>query len=106
MSGSNAFYNTKRALVETGELSPRTFADYQRVTDLVAEAFSKTRLVEDLAPDDFAELRNRMAKRWGPHYLGKTIQVIRCLFKFAFDSAMIATPMRFGKADRRGDRFQ
>jgi integrase len=97
----NVFWNAKHALVETGELSPRTMQDYQRVTDLIAEAFGKSRLVEDLGPDDFAELRNKLAKKWGPHLLGKTIQCIRCVFKFGYDTGMIDRPMRFGPGFKR-----
>ena len=37
----------------------------------------KQRIVADLGPDDFASLRNKMAKTWGPHRLAVTIQHIR-----------------------------
>src|SRR5262249_9426377 len=78
----NAFLNAKDGLLEAGELSPRTRADYQIVSDLVVKHLGRSRLVADLDPDDFAALRKKVAKRWGPHRLGsKLIQYTRCLFK-------------------------
>ena len=64
-------------------------------------ALGKTRLVADLDPQDFAALRNRMAKKWGPHRLAVTIQHIRILFKHAFDAGLIPTPVRFGPGFKR-----
>jgi integrase len=99
---ANAFLNAKQALVESGELSPRTWDDYKLICDLVVAHFGKGRLVSDVRPDDFGPLRNQMAKRWGPHRLGaKLIQYTRSLFKFAFDAGMIDTPVRFGPGFRR-----
>src|SRR5688500_15468987 len=66
---ANHFLNAKSSLVNTGELSPRTWAEYKATTDLLVQNFGKKRLVSDLDSDDFAGLRNRMAKRWGPHRL-------------------------------------
>src|SRR5262249_59177431 len=61
----------------------------------------KTRLVSDLDADDFAALRNRMAKQWGPHRLGTVIQCVRCAFKFAYDAGLIDRPARFGPGFKR-----
>ena len=61
----------------------------------------KTRLVADLDPQDFAALRNNMAKKWGPHRLAVTIQHIRSIFKHAFDAGRIPTPVRFGPGFKR-----
>jgi hypothetical protein len=55
---ANAFLNAKTALLDGGELSPRTWADYKRVCDLLVAHFGKQRLVADLDPADFAGLRN------------------------------------------------
>jgi integrase len=64
-------------------------------------AFGKSRLVSDLRPNDFASLRNRRAATRGPHWLGNTIQYIRSVFKHAFDSDLIPTPVRFGPGFKR-----
>src|SRR5262249_27262126 len=56
----------------------------------------ETRLASDVDVDDFTELRKAMAKRWGPHRLGKFIQCVRCVFKHGFDSGKLDRPVRFG----------
>jgi hypothetical protein len=46
-------------------LSQRTFDDYKTITDRIVEAFGLHRLVEDLRPENFEQLRARMAKGSG-----------------------------------------
>lgn len=87
---ANDFLNAKQALVDTGELSARTWADYKQVCDMVVAHLGRFRLAEDVGPDDFAALRNKVAKKWGPQRLGsKLIQYTRCLFKHAVDAGLI-----------------
>src|SRR5215831_3869110 len=50
----NQFLNAKQALVDSGELLSRTWTDYKATTNLLVARFGKSRLVEDLGPDDFA----------------------------------------------------
>jgi integrase len=98
----NDFLITKQALVDSGELSPRTWADYKQVCDLVVANFGKTRLASDVGPNDFAALRRKVARQWGPQRLGsKLIQYTRSLFKHAFDAGLIAAPVRFGPGFKR-----
>jgi integrase len=68
--------------------------------ELVAH-MGKTRIVADLDTQDFATLRNRMARKWGPHRLGTTIQYVRSIFKHAFEAGLIPTPIRFGPGFKR-----
>jgi integrase len=98
---ANEFLNAKRALVEAGELSERTWNDYHQVAVMLVSHLGKTRLVDDLAPDDFASLRNRIAKRWGVHRVTKLIQYSRSLFKHAFEAGLIDRPVRFGPGFKR-----
>jgi integrase len=72
------------------------FADYKDTTDRLVSAFGKTRLVDDLAADDFEALRAAMAEQWGPHRLGTAIQMVRTVFKYAFESGLIDRPVRYG----------
>src|SRR5215831_18121812 len=60
---ANRFLNSKQALVDAGELSRRMWEEYKEVCDLLVKYLRKSRLVADLDPDDFAQVRNRMAKR-------------------------------------------
>jgi integrase len=92
----NEFLDAKQALVDNGELARLTWGDYKTASDEVIAAFGKARLVSDLGPDDFARLRARMAKKWGPQRLSKTIQFVRCIFKYADDADLIDRRVRFG----------
>jgi integrase len=93
---ANAYLNHKQALLDAGELSPRTMMNYKEAAGLVVERFGKGRLVSDLGQDDFAELRKWMAKKWGPVRLGDFIQRVRSVFKYGYDAELIDTPVRFG----------
>jgi len=101
---ANRFLNQKQALVDCGELAALTWGDYKTACVEVLAAFGKGRLVSDLRPDDFADLRKRLAKKWGPHRLNKTIQFIRCAFKFAYDAELIDRPIRFGPGFKRASK--
>ena len=93
---ANTFLNHKQALLDAGEMSPRTWAEYKATTDLLVARFGKGRLVADLGTDDFAQLRNAMAKKWGPHRLAKMIQYTRSVFKHGYDAGLMDRPIRFG----------
>jgi hypothetical protein len=93
---ANAFLNHKQALLDAGELAPRTYAKYKVASDTLVDHIGKRRIVADLDPQDFAGLRGKMAEKWGPYRLADTIQHIRSVFKHAFDAGLIPTPTRFG----------
>jgi integrase len=90
------FLEQKRRGLPTGEISQRSIDDYERTCAKITCSFGENRLVEDLTPDDFARLRGEMAENWGPVRLGNEVIRIRCVFKFAFDWGLIATPIRYG----------
>jgi integrase len=92
----NAFLEAKQDLVDSGELSQRSWDDYKEACDLLVRQGGRGRLVSDLGPDDFAALRNKAAKRWGPHRLKKLIQIVRSVFKHGFEEELIDKPPRFG----------
>src|SRR5262249_44257870 len=78
--------------------------DYKAACDLVVSHFGRSRLVEDLDPEDFAALRAKLAKKWGPVTLGNVVQRIRVAFKFAWDNGLIDRPVRYGQAFKRPSR--
>jgi integrase len=90
------FLNSKRPLVTSGEIASRTFDEYHATCKRLLGAFTNTRLVDDLRPDDFDKLRVDIAKQWGPVRLGNEIQKVRSVFKFGFEAALIDKPIRFG----------
>jgi hypothetical protein len=73
----NCFLTAKKLLVDSGELAARTFADYKVVTDRLSASFGLTRLVDDLAADDFERLRAETAKTLGPVALGNAGRIAR-----------------------------
>jgi integrase len=97
----NAFLNHKRALVDSGELSPRTWREYKDAGDLLVKRLGKQRIVADIGPDDFGSLREWMAKQWGLYRLSNVIQYMRSIFKHAYESGLIDKPVRFGPGFKR-----
>lgn len=92
----NRFLTAKERQRDVGEMTRRTFDDYMAVTDRLVAVFGKARSIADLDADDFATLRDGMAKQWGPTRLGNHIQMIRTVFKFGYDVGLIDKPIRFG----------
>jgi integrase len=101
---ANQFLTAKQQLLRSGELSSWSWIEYKSTCDLVVSRFGKNRLVSDLGPQDFDNLRDYMATRWGPTRLGNTVQRVRTLFKFALDSGMIDRPVRFGPTFKKPTR--
>ncbi|HLJ94266.1 MAG TPA: tyrosine-type recombinase/integrase, partial [Gemmataceae bacterium] len=97
----NRFLTSKRHLVDTRELTERTFADYFGTCKRIGEAFGLRRLVSDLASDDFERLRTSLAKTLGPVALGNEIQRVRTVFKYADDEGLIDRPVRYGSTFRK-----
>lgn len=101
---NNRFLTVKKHLVDSSELTPRSFADYYRTCELVIGVFGKNRLVTDLAAPDFERLRKTISATRGPVALGNEITRIRVLFKYAFDADLIPGPVRFGPTFKRPNR--
>ena len=92
----NRFLTAKQHALEAGEIAARTFAEYRGTTDRLVSTFGKTRLVDDLASDDFERLRADIAKTWGPVRLGNEVQRVRTVFKYGYESGLFDKPVRFG----------
>jgi integrase len=100
----NRYLTAKRRQFESGELAPITFSNYYATcADLVA-AFGRSRLVSDLAADDFERLRAALAKRLGPAALGMAVLRTRMVFKYGFDAGLLDRPVRYGPGFVRPSR--
>jgi integrase len=95
------FLTTKKRLLESAELSPRSFADYGATCKRMVKAFGKHRLVADLRPDDFERLRAKIATTWGPMRTGNEINRVRVVFNYAYKNGLIEKPMVYGEGFRR-----
>ena len=92
----NNFLSFKKARVTTGELSVRTFSDYQRTTDRLVRVFGGGSSVESLNGPDFEKLRSDISSTRGPVALTTEIIKVRTIFNFAFKHDLIEKPIRFG----------
>jgi integrase len=92
----NRFLTAKQHKLDAGEITARTFAEYKQTTDRLVATFGKTRLVDDLASDDFEMLRAGIAKAWGPIRLGNEVQRVRTVFRYGVEAGLIDKQVRFG----------
>jgi hypothetical protein len=69
--------------------------------DRLIAVFGSTRLVDNLAAEDFEALREALAKRYGPVRLGNEIQKVRTVFKDAYDSGLTEKSIRYGPQFKR-----
>jgi integrase len=92
----NRFLTAKQRKLDADEMSWRMFAEYRQTTDRLVSTFGKTRLVVDLAADDFEVLRADLAKQYGPVRLGNEVQKVRTVFKYALGQGLIDKPVRYG----------
>lgn len=92
----NRFLSAKKQLLDNSELTARTFADYYATCERLISVFGKSRLVDDLASDDFEQLRASIADTRGAVSLGNEVQRTRVVFKYAYDAGLIVAPVRYG----------
>jgi len=92
----NAFLNAKLLQMQSGDLTAGTFNEYRQATDRIVKQFGKSRMVDDLASDDFERLRAGLAKQYGPVRLGKSVQLVRTAFKYGYEAGLMDRPVRFG----------
>ncbi len=92
----NQFLTQKKSRVDSGELSPLTFGDYFAACERLCTAFGKSRLVSDLAADDFERLRSSFAKTRALVGIGNLVRLTRIVFKYGYDAGLIDRPVRFG----------
>lgn len=101
---ANRFLAAKKSLVESGELTARSWDDYKKTAARIKATFGATRSVVDLRADDFEALRAALAKGRSPSTLGNEIQRCRVIFKYAFDAGLITAPVRYGPTFKRPSR--
>jgi integrase len=92
------FLTAKLGQRDNGELSPRTYAEYEALCRRLVKAFGRGRLVSDLRPTDFGKLRAAMAKQWGPVRLKTEIIRSRTPFNWALKNSLLDRPVMFGDA--------
>src|SRR5262245_13330496 len=104
----NKFLGAKRTQLDLGKLSPRSFFEYTRTTYLIVDAFGRNRNVDDLRPEDFEQLYQRLTRKHGLTTLGREITMVRSIFRYGVENDHIERAIKFGsifkapsKADKR-----
>lgn len=97
----NRFLNFKLKRLKTGEITARTFHDYKSSTDRLIAVFGKNRLVDDLAADDFEQLRSDISETRRPVALANEIGRIRVIFNFGVESGLTDKATRYGHAFKK-----
>jgi len=92
------FLTTKKRLRDNGELVQRTFLDCFQTCKRLVQFFGGSRLVSDLAADDFEQYRVELAKARGLVALGTEIVRVRAVMKYAYDQGLIQSPVRYGQS--------
>ena len=92
----NYLLTAKKRELEAGEVSKRQFDDLKTMAGYLIENFGENRSVESLRPDDFGELRAKMAKRWSTAGLVQRINNIKSFFNFAYKNAVLRQPVQLG----------
>jgi len=95
---ANLFLTSKQRLVDSKELTQRTWNDYHAICDRVLRVFGPGRLVANLRPADFEKLRADFAKTHGPVSLHNDIGRSRVLFNYASKQGLIDRPVTFGES--------
>ena len=86
---------SKKRLLDTGEIGTRYFAEMYATCRRIGDNFGPHRLVIDIGPDDFKNLRKAIAKARGPVRLMNEIQSnARSVFKFASSNGLISKKAR------------
>jgi integrase len=94
----NEFLTAKKALLDTRELTPRTFANYKGGTDLLVATLGKSACAAGVTAADFGRLREAMARGRGVVSLRGHILTARMVFKFGYDNGLLTNTARFGQA--------
>jgi integrase len=98
---ANRFLTSKRMQVDVGELTPRSWSDYQTVCTRLISTLGRRRLVDDLAADDFVRLRRDIAETRSAVAVGNEVQRVRTVFKYGYEAGLIEKPVRFGPAFKK-----
>lgn len=76
------FLGARKAAIESGEMTTRTWQEYKQSCDAIVAFVGKTVAVSSMMPDDFARLRAHLSKGVGPTTLGNKIRRARVAFRF------------------------
>lgn len=92
----NQYLTAVKENVAAGETSQRTFGNAYVSCARLVEHFGKSRLIDDLRPDDFAEYRSKLSAGYAPNTVNTQIARCKAVFSWAFETGLIETPVKTG----------
>lgn len=93
----NQFLTSKKLAVEANELSSRQFDDLFRACDHAIDCFGKDRLIDDILPEDFRQLKASLVARYkSPSSLRREMSNVRSIFFFAERNDLTDKRVKFG----------
>lgn len=101
---ANRFLTRKRHALDSGEIQPKTFKDYEATCRAFVSFFGRNKLVDRLRPQDFADLRRVWTKRCGFVRLGNEIGRVKSVFKWAYEDDLIDRPIKYGAEFKQPSR--
>jgi integrase len=92
----NLFLTSKEEDKDQGKLSSRTYEDYKSMCKRLLAFLGRERDMAELQPEDFAAYRRTREEKCNLVSVGNEITRVRTLFKWLYDSRLLAKPMHFG----------
>jgi len=89
------FLRNRETAVDAGEFAERSFRDYRRVGQMVADHFGD-REVESLRPMDYGELRATISTGRSVISTANLVRIARMIFRFAETEDLIDGRIKFG----------
>lgn len=97
----NEYLGHKKALLDAGEIAPRTFEEYLAACRRLARVVGSTAPVSHLVREDFARLRADMERTWGPARVLNEIRRVRMVFTYGVGQNLIDHLPLYGDAMKR-----
>lgn len=89
----NLFLESRERKVATGELTQRTFDDYFAIAKTVTKELGSSSAVDLLAPEDFVELRAKLAQGLNLKTLEGRIACVRAIFNYGDKNGLLERPL-------------
>jgi integrase len=97
----NRFLYSKKLAVESGDITQRTYNEYEKTCDKISAAIDKATPLADLEAEDLAQLRAKLAKgkngKRGPGTLKGDLTRARMVFFYANETGLVDRPLRYRK---------
>lgn len=90
----NAFMDAQDVRLQIGEIVRSTHEDYLRISKLLVNFFDR-QTVASVMPTDWNRFRASISDV-SPHTLNRRVTAVRTIFNWAYESALIEVPVRFG----------